>query len=288
DEIEQQLKEKEFSECGAQEALKLGWTPAIGKKESPFIHVCDKFWMLRLTKQERILPSSVLNEEIALKCEEIEETQQRKVSRKEKSEIKEIVTQALLPLAFKKTTHIYGYICPSEGYLVVDSASAKQTDEFTSFLRNTIGSLPVRIPAVNCSPASTMTAWLTEDEDLPANFELNAESELISLGEDKASVKYKGLELDKDQIDHNKALGFQVKKQALVWDDKIAFILNDDLTLKRMKFLDVIQDKMDNTNAETKEEKFDASFSIMTMELDQLITEILNAFGGEDIESIAA
>ena len=133
-----------------------------------------------------------------------------------------------------------------------------------------------------------MTSWLAEESHPPTGFELNEESELESAGEDKATVKYKGMALGKEHIEQNKALGFQVKKQAITWEEKLSFVLGDDLTVKRVKFLDMMQDKLDDTNAEGAAEKFDAGFAIMAMEVDQLLPALLDAFDGEDTSAIVS
>ena len=286
DSLENALDQNRFKPCNGQEPQSLGWDSPIDMDQAPLVHVCDRYWMICLKKQERILPSSVVNEQVNIKASEIEAEQHRKVTRKEKAEMKEIVIQDLLPRAFTKTVKHYAYICKQGGYLVLNTSSPNLADELTSFLRSSIGSLPVRFPAVNSSPSAIMTSWLAEEADPPSGFVLNEESELVSAGEDKATVKYKGMALGKDHIEQNKALGFQVKKQAITWEEKLSFVLGDDLSVKRVKFLDVMQDRMDDTSAEGAAEKFDAGFAIMALEVDNLLPALLNAFDGEDTSAI--
>jgi recombination associated protein RdgC len=286
--IENRLGEKLFQPCSPNEASRIGWSRPIDTGDSPLVHVCGKFWMLCLKKQERILPSSVVNEQVAIRASEIEAQQHRKVSRKEKAEIKEQVTLELLPKSFTKTVKHYAYLCPEKGYLVINTSSAKLADEYTSFLRTTLGSLPVRVPAVNQSPATIMTSWLRQDEIPPATFEIQDETELASSGEEKSSIKYKGIELSDDQIEQHVALGLYAKKLAMKWNDSISFILGDDLSIKRVKFGDILQDKLDDINAEGAAEQFDAGFSIMAMEFDLMIPDLFKAFGGEDLSAIVS
>jgi recombination associated protein RdgC len=63
-------------------------------------------------------------------------------------------------------------------------------------------------------------------------------------------------------------------------------MLGSDLAVKRIKFGDVLQDQLDDANAEDAATAFDASFAIMTFEFDRLIPDVLNAFGGEDTTAI--
>lgn len=59
------------------------------------------------------------------------------------------------------------------------------------------------------------------------------------------------------------------------WRDKISFILDENLQLKRLTLLDI-----DREPAETAEEQFDSNFFLMTEELRQLLPELMEALGG--------
>ena len=286
EELETALSASTFSPCGPHDSYQLGWSSPLGKNSESLVHVTDKYWMINLCKQEKILPSSVVNEQVAIKAEEIEAAQHRKVSRKEKSEIKEQVTIELMPKAFVRTNSFYAYLCPSDGYMVINTSSAKVADEVTSYLRKTIGSLPVRPIEVNQSPAAVMTKWLNNDATPPEAFNPGLETELKTTGEDKGTVKYKGLELDIEQIQQHIQSGMLVEKLALTWRENIDFMLSTDLTIKRLKFSDLVQEKFDDTNAEDAASKFDASFAIMAAEIDLLIPDLIDAFGGEDRSAI--
>jgi recombination associated protein RdgC len=286
DALEEQLSTAAFTPCGANDVYQLGWSSPLGKLSESLVHVADKYWMLCLTKQEKILPSSVVNEQVNERAELIEETQHRKVSRKEKTELKEQVTIELMPKAFARTNKYYAYLCPSKGYMVINTASAKTADEVTSYLRKTIGSLPVRPIEVKQSPATVMTQWLNRDTNPPGYFEPGLECELCTSGDEKGVVKYKGIDLDIEQIEQHIQSGMQVDKLALTWRENISFLLSTDLTVKRMKFSDLVQEKFDDTNAEDAAAKFDASFAIMAAEVDNLIPELIEAFGGEERSAI--
>ena len=284
--LETKLAESPFKPCESNDIYQLGWSSPLQKHSDQLVHVSQEYWMICLQKQERILPSSVVNEQVQEKVNEIEEQQHRKVTRKEKTELKEEVTLQLLPKAFTKTSRHFAYLCPSKGYMVINTSSAKLADEFTSYLRKTIDSLPIKFPAVNQAPSSVMTHWVTKDASLPPELTLGYECELTSNGEDKGSIKYKGLELDQKQIEEQIQSGMEVTKLAVDWRESISFLLSSDLSIKRIKFGDLLQEQLDDSNAEDAAASFDAGFSIMSMEFDRLIPDILNAFGGEDTSAV--
>jgi recombination associated protein RdgC len=66
----------------------------------------------------------------------------------------------------------------------------------------------------------------------------------------------------------------------MTWGDKISFILDDRLQLKRLDFLDVLKESAEG-QADNEEERFDLDFALMTGELAHLLDDLLAALGGE-------
>ncbi len=66
-------------------------------------------------------------------------------------------------------------------------------------------------------------------------------------------------------------------KLAMTWNSKISFVLHDNLQLRRIAPQDILKEP-----AESTEELFASDFAIMTGELSQLITDVIEALGGED------
>ncbi len=286
DELETALNTAAFSPCGSHEAFRLGWSAPLGRHGTQKVHVTGSSWMISLKKEERVLPATVIKEEVDERVADIEEQQMRKVTRKEKDEIKEQVTHELLPKAFTRTKTQYAYLSPAQGFLVVNVSSPKAADELTSFLRKTIGSLPIRIPQVNNAPVDTMTHWLQKESLIPSGFEAGDECELRDQGEDGGTVRCKGMDLSCKEVLQHIENGMQVIKLGMRWQENISFILNDDLSIKRLKFGDVLQEQADDSSDEDAASQFDASFAIMSLELAKLIPDILEAFGGEDTSAI--
>jgi recombination associated protein RdgC len=286
DELEIALENTAFSPCGPQEASRLGWSAPLGRQGTQKVHVTGDSWMICLKKQERVLPATVIKEVVDERVTDIEDQQMRKVRKKEKDEIKEQVIQELLPKAFTRTKTQYAYLSPKQGFLIVNVGSPKAADELTSFLRKTIGSLPIRIPQVNHAPVDKMTHWLQKASLIPTGFELGDECELRDQGEEAGIVRCKSMDLRCEEVQQHLESGKQVVKLGTIWNENISFILNDDLSIKRLKFGDLLQEKADDSSDEDAASKFDASFAIMSLELAKLLPEILNAFGGEDTSAV--
>ena len=121
------LAESPFKPCGPTDTNQFGWSNPLQKSEQ-FVHVAQNYWMICLQKQERILPSSVVNEQVQEKVNEIEEQQHRKVTRKEKTELKEEITLQLLPKSFTRTSRHYAYLAPDKGYMIINEAPGLGVD----------------------------------------------------------------------------------------------------------------------------------------------------------------
>ena len=284
--LEEKLQADAFKPCGPQETNRQGWVPPLGKHGDQLVHSANGYHLIALRKEEKILPGPVVKEAVEERAEAIELEQGRKVRRKEKDELKEQVMLEMLPQAFSRNRRCFAYLAPQDGVLVVDAGSAKQAEDLASTLRKSLGSLPVRPPAVEQSPAFTFTGWLNESIAHPANITLGSECELKDPSEDGGVVRCKGLDLKADEIRNHLEAGMQVTKLALTWDDNVSFVLDEELGIRRLKFGETLQEQLDDVDVDDALAKFDAAFTIMTLELSRLIPGLLEALGGEDRSAI--
>jgi recombination associated protein RdgC len=284
EELEQRLDQRRFRHCGSLEPVSAGWTAPLGKESFPLVHDTGGYLMVCLQKEEKILPASVINEVVAGRVEEIEEAQGRPVRRKERDGIRDEVLQDLLPRAFSHSRRTYGYIDPKGGWLIVDSASAKKTDEFVSVLRQVVGSLPVVPLAVKERPGAILTQWLTE-EGPPAGVTLESECELRSPEEDGGIVRCRRHDLGAPEIQNHLEAGKEVIKLAFTWNDRLSLVLDEALSIKRLRFLDVVQEEAADVETDNPAERFDVDFSIMSLELSAFLPALLEMFGGENLQA---
>ncbi len=69
-------------------------------------------------------------------------------------------------------------------------------------------------------------------------------------------------------------------KLAIEWENHFSCVLNEDATLSRLKFADVVREKNDDILKEDVAQRFDADFLLMTAELQQFSEKLIEAFGG--------
>lgn len=282
EQLEEKLQAEAFKPCGPQEQMRHGWVAPLGKHGQELVHSAGGCHLIALRKEEKLLPGPVIKELVEEKAEAIEAEQGRKVRRKEKDELKEQVLLEMLPKAFSRHRHSFAYLSPADGMMIVDAGSSKQAEDLASALRKSLGSLPVRPPALEQAPAFTFTGWLNDSIEIPATLALGRECELKDPSEDGGVVRCKGLDLQSEEIRNHLDAGMQVTKLALTWDDNLSFILDEEFGIRRLKFGDSLQEQLDDVDNDDPAARFDAAFSLMTLELARMIPGLLEALGGED------
>jgi len=282
DELEEKLADKRFSPCGKQDEFSMGWTSPVGGSVEQLIHASNGFMMLCLKKEEKVVPAGVINEMLQDKIAEKEEQEARKLSKKERTALKDELIFELLPRAFSFSKKTFAYIDPKGGWMIVDAASAKKAEDLLSHLRKCLGSLPVVPVNTVDKPVTTMTEWLVNIATTPKDLVIEDECELRSPEEDGSIIRCKKHNLALPEITNHLDTGKQVIKLAVNWTDRLSFIVDENLAIKRLKFLDLIQDQVSDTDAEDEVARFDVDFSIMSLELSNFLPRLLEIFGGEN------
>lgn len=286
EELHERLNAGRFQACGSLQPMSYGFVPPVGGDDAPLVHAANGCFMVCAQKEEKILPTAVVNEVLAEKIAEIEERKGSPLRKKERDALRDEVIHDLLPKAFSFSRRVYAYIDSQGGWLVVDAASTKKTEELASWLRRCLESLPVAPPVLAARPATEMTRWLS-DGSVPLGFSMENECELRASDEEGAVVRCKNQDLTAPEIHHHLEAGKEVVKIALNWQDRLSFVLDDALNVRRLRFLDLIQDQADEVEAHDAAERFDVDFAIMSLELAEFLPRLLELFNGESSPKIS-
>jgi recombination associated protein RdgC len=277
EQLEEALAKQAFAACSTLDMQTQGWISP--RDNGMLVHAVNRQLLLQLGTEKKLLPSTVVNQVSKARAAELEEQQGFKPGRKQMKEIKEQVTDELLPRAFsiRRTTSVW--IDPVNHWLVVDAASPAKADEVFKALLKSIDKLPLGTLRVERSPVAAMTDWLAADE-APSGFTVDQDTELRAATEGKATVRYVRHTLEADDVRRHIAAGKQCTRLALTWSDRVSFVLTEALTVKRITPLDVLKE---NTDAMTQndDERFDTDFALMTGELSRMMTDLVQALGGE-------
>lgn len=281
EQLQEKLQEQAFSPCKSQELSRYGWVSPCHLLDDIHAHQVHGMFMIAARKEEKILPSAVIKEAVGEKVSVIEQEQARKVYKKEKDQLKDEVVLDLLPRAFSKFQQTTALILPSLGWIAVDASSHKRAEELLSHLRGTLGSLPIVLPDVQQSPSAVMSNWLEQDDSIPTGFDVLDECELRDNVLEGGVIRIKGQQLEDEEFVAHLEAGKRVVKLALEWDEQLKIVLQDDLSIKRLKLSEQLQDKMADEAAEDEIAQFDADMVQMGLEFAKLFPAIISAFGGE-------
>ncbi len=276
----EQLEQRQFTPCTPSQALSMGWVPPVGDEEAALTHAADGRILLKLKREEKLLPATVVREQLEERVAVIEQEQARKVYRKERLNLKDEIVQDCLPRAFSRSASIYAYIDTRANWLFVDSASASRAEELLNLLRDCIGSFPVVLPQVNNAPLATMTHWLLHS-NLPEGFELGSDCELRELGEEGGVVRCRGVDLLSEEVETHLHAGKQVARMALHWDERLSLVLAEDLCLRRLKFADELVKENEDIAEGDEAARLDADFALMADAVTGLQERVMTIFGGE-------
>ena len=284
EELENKLAHHISRPCGNLEMYSYGWTPPLGRDGKMLTHVTNGNMMLCARKEEKVLPSAVVRDFVNDRVAEIEESQLRKVLRKEQQNIRDEVIHDLLPKAFTRSNLTFAYISPLDNWLVVDASSASKAEDLISLLRQSLGAFHTAIPSVHMSPTTVMTNWLSQ-ANIPQDFEIDDECELREPSKEGSIIRCKRQDLSSDEIRVHLHAGKQAFRLALRWDERLSFILCDDLSIKRLKFEDMLQEEASDIEADDAAARFDADFALMSLEISRFLRRLIEVLGGEEHEA---
>jgi len=281
--LEVALASKPARTCESQEMTTYGFAAPFGKGDNaPLVHAVEGMLLISTRKQERILPGSVVRDALKEKVDEIEDTQMRKVFKKERDQLKDEIVQAFLPRAFIRKSSTYAAIDPAAGLIYVDASSPKRAEDLLSTLRECLGSLPIRPVSVKIAPTATLTDWLKQQK-AAEGFAVLDECDLRDTHAEGGSIAAKHQDLTSEEIQLHLSTGKQATKLSLAWQDKLSFVLDDKLQIKRLRFEDLLTDQAAQDGGDDAQSQQSASFFLMMRTFRDFVPELLTALGGEEV-----
>ena len=276
--LDEDLAEKRLRTCGPLELETQGFVSPYGRSEETLVHRVGKFVLVSFGSEAKLLPSSVINDELSAKLETIEEKTGKRPGSRERKRLKEEVLTDLLPRAFIRLSKRNGYLDTEQGWLVIDTASRKSAEEGVTLLRDALGSFPATPMAPEEAPRVLMTDWLAKGV-LPPGLVLGDECELRDPVESGAIVRCRRQELETDEVREHLKSGKQVFQLGLVFEDRLAFTLGEDLVVRKLRFLDQVQDQLGEGEQDNAVAELDSVFTLMSLELRRLFAKLEEWFG---------
>jgi recombination associated protein RdgC len=279
-ELEARLDAGRFIECSATQPSSVGWVEPRGQNHGACIESIGGQWIVKLCAETKGVPASVVKTRLEAALDKIKEQTGRRPKGKQAKEIKDEIVQDLMPRAFPKRSSTWVWIDPKKQWVVVGAGSLKKADDISSRVVELLGGgVVLSLVQTNISPAVAMAEWL-QSKQAPAGFSIDRECELKQPDSEKSAVKYSRHSLEIDEVAEHIKQGKVPTQVAMSWGDRMSFVLTESMAIKKIKLLDVVLEGA-KTQAESKDDSFDADVAIATGELSRFIPELIEALGGE-------
>ena len=270
--------------CGPLEVSTRGFVSPFGPDSEVLSHAVGHSTLVTLGSEEKLLPAAVVNAELGKRLRKEAERRGRPVGGRQRRAIKAEVLDVLLPQAFVRPSRLNAYVDSKNGWLVLDTASRKAAETALTALREALGSFPAQPLAAAETPRALMTQWLSGGK-LPPGLSLGDECELRDPA-GGAIIRCRKQELESAEVRAHLKQGKQVFQLGLQFDDRLSFVLGEDLVIRKLRFLDVVQDSLDDDGRDSAEAELDARFALMTLELERLFEGLEQWFGLEHPDEI--
>ena len=273
----EKLEQAAFTPCMGLDWFSEGFVPPT-PFSSDFVFTAQNSNRVCLKHEEKVLPSATVRDLVHEKVSEIQEAEARNVGRKEKQQLKEQIVDDLLPRALTQSRRTEAIFDTERGYLLVNEASNKRAEQMLIKLREALGGLKVVMPHTRESPSSLMSEWLLQGH-AEGDFELGYNVLLQGVGDVVPKVKISKKDLTTAEVIKHAQNGMQVVELELEWREQISFTLTQDFTLKRIQYLDVLQEEAEGHGDDAASLMF-ASQILMTEALSTMLDELVSYLGG--------
>lgn len=265
--------------CGPLEVATRGFVSPFGPESGVLSHTVGNATLVTLGTEEKLLPAAVVNAELGKRLRKEAARRGKPVGGRQRRAIKAEVLDTLLPQAFVRPGRLDAYLDAKNGWLVLDTASRKSAESALTALREALGSFPAQPLAAAETPRALMTDWLARGK-LPPGLALGDECELRDPA-GGAVIRCRKQELESTEVRAHLKQGKQVFLLGLQFEDRASFVLGEDLVIRKLRFLDVVQDSLDADGRDSAEAELDARFALMALELEQLFAGMEKWFGLE-------
>ncbi|QYN43580.1 MULTISPECIES: recombination-associated protein RdgC [unclassified Gilliamella] len=274
DTIEKAIKSIPFTPCGNLDTIKMGWvSPYNDNNQNDFIIDMQGHFLLRLKKETKILPSPVIKQALLEKIDKQEQALSRRLTKNEKATLKDEVMIDLMPRAFSKYNHFWLWIDTVNKRIIIDTSSFKQAEDILAILRKEMGALALTPLSIEKPLEQIMTTWVKEKLNF-APFILGDQAELKDPLEGNGIISCKNQDITSDEMLIHFDSGKWITKIKIIDERGVNFIVNSDLTLKRIKFDSTILDENEDIGSDEFDKRLEADFIIMA----NLLSTTINDF----------
>jgi recombination associated protein RdgC len=265
--------------CAPHESRTMGFTAPCNHSTDKLAHHVSGYTLICLETEDRLLPCSVVAEEVEQRAIDLEKLQGYKPGRKQMRELKERVTAELLPKAFTQKRLTLGVFAGK--YFMVDTSSPARADLMLKALRSALDVLPLAHIQTQQQITGAMIQWLLGTT--PHGLTVDDCVELEKAESGNPTITYKRTMIDEnDMYRRIRDDGYVPRKIGITLSDRLSFKVDSRLHLNQLTMLELMQlDSRDRRDqAEDVAQAFDADVTLMVGELVSTMNRLINELGG--------
>ena len=281
--LEQHLQDNAFVELGPLDGNRMGFVPV--PQGFDYVERFEGGIAFAVRYDEKILPGSVVKQEVAKRCKAIREIDGYAPGRKMRKEIEEMVVQELLAVALIRSKTITCYYNIDERFLIIPVSSKTISGMITGKLVRAVGSIKtetINISDVKMGLTTRLTAWVHGDEEaFSENFNLGDVVQLQRVTEKKEKISFDLEMLDNAKEGLSEALSANFHVTSLGMDHgSVSFRLTSDFHFKAVAF------GYETDDPENAYEGWLQDAAIQVLEFSRVVTSLCDLMGYKEPESM--
>jgi recombination associated protein RdgC len=273
--VSKALEASGFKPCGPLTERSTGWVPVYPDAGNLLARRLNGADLLKLRSQSRVLPPSVINEELEARIEEYRNRMQEAPSASEKRRLKAEARDELLPKAMLKSDKILGFVDLKEKLVGIDAAQTSVAERF-------VRSMSAPFPELNLRPLQfqlPVNDLLTKIflGDAPAQFAVGNECRMQDAADIASTVRWSNFDLSDQTIRNHVASGMRLTHLAIEYDNIMGCVIDENGVITKLRFLGMDDDGEDHNDPLAR---LDAEFVLITGTLRMLLADLKKLLGG--------
>ena len=269
DHLDDCLRECELRPVGPLELSSRGFVSPFGLHASVLWHRRGDALWLALGGEDRLLPATVIERALQERLGAIQAREGRIPGGRARKRLREEIVAELLPRSHVAQARLDALVDLRRGVIALDTTSRRAAEGFVSELRRALGSFPALPLNAEVSPRAVLTGLVAGDA-LPDGLSLGEDCTLEDPVQGGSKVKCYRVELRSEEVAEHLRAGRHVTSVALVLDDHVSFDLDEQLVVRKLRFLDGAIDALETGERDDMLAELDARFALMAGEFGRL------------------
>jgi recombination associated protein RdgC len=269
------LEQAGFEPCGPLTERSSGWVAVDPDTSDLLARRINGADLIRLRSQSRVLPAAVINEELEARIEDFRRRMKEAPTPREKRRLKAEARDELMPKAMVKSDRIWGYVDLKEKILGIDTTLDSVAERFLRRLQASMDGINIR-PLQFMKPVDELLTGIFF-EDAPKQFSLGRECRMQDLADAGSIVRWTDFDLADKTIRDHVANGMRLTHLAIVYDNIMSCVLNENGVISKLRFLGMDDDIENHKDPLARQ---DAEFVLITATLRNLLGDLKKQLGG--------